>query len=98
MDEDALHALEIPPDVTENGGHEVVRAFVSNGAVSVAMRRSFDDPFVWGMLLVDLARHAARIYAAEADMSEGEAMARIVEGLQAELDNPTDPGATNAIN
>ncbi|MGL4443882.1 MAG: DUF5076 domain-containing protein [Alsobacter sp.] len=93
-----LHVLDAPPDVVENGGHEVVRAFVSNGAVSVAMRRSFDDPFVWGMLLVDLARHAARIYATEAEMSEGQAMARIVEGLQAELDNPTDTGATNAIN
>ena len=93
-----LHTLDVPPDVTDNGGHEVLRAFVSNGAVSVAMRRSFDDPFVWGMLLADLARHAARIYAAEAEMSEAEAMARIVEAVQAELETSTDTGATNAIN
>ena len=93
-----LHTLDVPPDVTDNGGHEVLRAFVSDGAVSVAMRRSFDDPFVWGMLLVDLARHAARIYAAEADLSEAEAMARIVEGVQAELQTSTDTGATSAIN
>ena len=91
-----FHELSAPPDAIEHGGHEVVRAVVVEGAVSVAMRRSFDDPFVWGVLLVDLARHAARIYAAEADFSEEEAMARIVEGMQRELDNPTDPGTTTA--
>ncbi|MFO1151286.1 MAG: DUF5076 domain-containing protein [Alsobacter sp.] len=96
MDDAVFHELRPPPDVVENGGHEVLRAAVSNGAVSVAMRRSFDDPLTWGILLVDLARHAARIYASETELSEGEAMARIVEGLQAELDNPTDLGHTTA--
>lgn len=91
-----FHELSAPPDAIEHGGHEVVRAVVVEGAVSVAMRRSFDDPFVWGVLLVDLARHAARIYAAEAGMGEDEAMARIVDGMQSELDNPTDPGTTSA--
>jgi len=98
MSDAELHTLDVPPDVTDNGGHEVLRAFVSNGAVSVAMRRSFDDPFVWGMLLADLARHAARIYAAESEMSEAEAMARIAEAVQAEFDSPTDTGASGAIN
>jgi hypothetical protein len=93
-----FHALDAPPDVMENGGHEVLRAAVSEGAVSVAMRRSFDDPFVWGVLLVDLARHAARIYATETDMGDDEAMARIVEGIRAELDEPTSTGTTGAIN
>jgi hypothetical protein len=97
MDDDAVfHDLAAPPDVLEQGGHEVLRAAVSHGAVSIAMRRSFDDPFTWGILLVDLARHAARIYATETELSEEEAMARIVEGLQAELDNPTDLGRTTA--
>jgi hypothetical protein len=91
-----FHELQAPPDAIEQGGHEVVRAVVVEGAVSVAMRRSFDDPFVWGVLLVDLARHAARIYAAEAGLAEDEAMARIVEGIQSELDTPTDHGTTTA--
>jgi hypothetical protein len=91
-----FHELSAPPDAVEHGGHEVVRAVVVEGAVSVAMRRSFDDPFVWGVLLVDLARHAARIYAAETEMSAEEAMARIAEGMQSELDNPTDLGAASA--
>lgn len=96
MADNAFHALDVPPDALERGGHEVLRACVSEGAVSVAMRRSFDDPFVWGILLVDLARHAARIYAAEAGMSEDEAMQRILEGVRAELDSPTDLGTTSA--
>ncbi|MFL5034856.1 MAG: DUF5076 domain-containing protein, partial [Microvirga sp.] len=49
-------------------------------------------------LLVDLARHAARIYALETDLSEDEALEQIRAGLQAELDRPTDPGSTRAVN
>ncbi|MGJ3264913.1 MAG: DUF5076 domain-containing protein [Salinarimonas sp.] len=93
-----FHELEVPPDVRLKGGHEVLRASVVEGAVSVALRRSFDDPFTWGVLLVDLARHASRVYALETDMSEEEALAQIRAGIEAELDTPTDPGTTGAVN
>ena len=76
--------LPIPPDVAENGGIEVLRAVVVDGAVSVALRRSFDDPATWGRLLIDLARQAARAYARETDMSEEEAFERIRAGLEVE--------------
>ncbi|HYF56749.1 MAG TPA: DUF5076 domain-containing protein [Salinarimonas sp.] len=90
--------LTPPPDAQENGGVEILRASVVDGGVSVALRRAFDDPFTWGVLLVDLARHAARVYAMETGIEEAEAMALIEEGLRAELDNPTDPGSTQAMN
>ncbi|HVL73447.1 MAG TPA: DUF5076 domain-containing protein [Beijerinckiaceae bacterium] len=93
-----LEALSVPPDAEEKGGHEVLRAFIVDGGVSVALRRSFDEPFTWGVLLVDLARHAARIYALETDLSEEEALDEIRSGIAAELDRPTDPGATRAVN
>jgi hypothetical protein len=93
-----FEALHAPPDALEKGGVEVLRASVVDGAVSIALRRAFDDPFTWGVLLVDLARHAARTYAMETDLSEEEAMAEIRAGIEAELDNPTDPGDTQAIN
>ncbi|AWN36428.1 DUF5076 domain-containing protein [Methylobacterium radiodurans] len=76
--------LSVPPDVTENGGVEVLRAIVVDGAVSVALRRSFDDPATWGRLLIDLARQAARAYALETEMSEEEAFERIRAGIEAE--------------
>ena len=85
---DAFAELAVPPDALEQGGIEVLRAAVVDGAVSVALRRSFDDPATWGRLLIDLARQAARAYAVETDMSEEEAFERIragweVEGLDA---------------
>ena len=66
------------------------KIMVPEGTEHVAVNRPI------ALMLVDLARHASRIYAAETDLSEDEAMARIVEGLQAELDNPTDLGQTSA--
>jgi hypothetical protein len=98
MAEKRFEALNVPPDALEKGGVEILRASVVDGAVSIALRRAFDDPFTWGVLLVDLARHAARVYAMETGIDEDEAMAEIRAGIEAELDNPTDPGSTQAIN
>ncbi len=83
--------LSAPPDAVENGGIEVLRASVVDGAVSIALRRSFDDPATWGRLLVDLARQAARVYALETEMSEEEAFARIRAGIESESLDPDAP-------
>ncbi len=93
-----LEELSVPPDALEKGGVEILRASIVEGAVSVAMRRAFDDPFTWGILLVDLARHASRIYALETKMPEEEVLAAIREGVEAEFDRPTDLGSTQAVN
>ena len=61
----------------------MLRAAVVEGAVSVALRRAFDDPATWGRLLIDLARQAALAYARETDLSEKEAFARILAGWEA---------------
>ena len=89
---DKFQELSAPPDALNNGGIEVVRASVVDGAVSVALRRSFDDPYTWGRLLIDLARQAARVYALETEMSEEEAFERIRAGIEAES---LDPGSFN---
>ena len=79
-----FESLDIPPDALEQGGVEVLRAAIVDGAVSFALRRSFDDPATWGRLLIDLARQAARIYALETEMSEEEAFQRIRAAIEAE--------------
>ena len=84
--------LSIPPDALEQGGVEVLRAAVVDGAVSIALRRSFDDPATWGRLRIDLARQAARADALETDLSEEEALERIRAGWEAE---GLDPGGLN---
>jgi hypothetical protein len=85
----------LPPDVIgREDATEVLRAFVLDGGLSIAFQRAFEEPDVWGLLLVDVARHAARAYARETDMSEDEALQRIVEMFEAELSRPTDQGTT----
>ena len=85
----------IPPDaLTNESAVEVLRAFVVDGGLSISFVRAFDDPQMWGMVLVDIARHAARAYQKEGAMSEAEALASIVDMFTAELSNVTDAGTT----
>ncbi len=85
----------LPPDVADReDATEVLRAFVLDGGLSIAFTRAFEEPDVWGMLLVDIARHAARAYARESNYSEDEALTRIVEMFEAEIARPTDTGTT----
>jgi hypothetical protein len=73
---------------------EVLRAFVLDGGLSIAFTRAFDEPDIWGLLLVDIARHAARAYARESEYTEDEALRRIVDMFEAEIARPTDTGST----
>jgi len=85
----------LPPDVMgREDATEVLRAFVIDGGLSIAFQRAFEEPDMWGLLLVDIARHAARAYARESDYTEGDALARIVEMFEAEIARPTDTGTT----
>jgi Domain of unknown function (DUF5076) len=90
-------ALQIPPTALEQGGFEVLRAAIVDGALHVSLRRAFDDPEAWGMLIADVARHIARIYAKEAGMREDEVLERVRAIFEAEMDAPSDLGETNSI-
>lgn len=48
------------------------------------------DPMLFGMALADALRHGAKAYAHAVDITEDHAFARIRQGLDAELNNPTD--------
>jgi hypothetical protein len=85
----------LPPDVMgRDDATEVLRAFVVDGGLSIAFTRAFEEPEMWGLLLVDIARHAARAYARESGYTEDEAMTRIIEMFEAEIARPTDIGST----
>ena len=85
----------MPPDVIgRDDATEVLRAFVLDGGLSIAFQRAFEEPDMWGLLLVDIARHAARAYSRESSYSEDEALARIVDMFEAEIARPTDIGTT----
>ena len=89
--------LHIPPTALEQGGVEVLRAAVVGGGLHVSLRRAFDDPQAWGMLIADVARHAARIFATETKLTEEEALERIRAMFDTEMNAPTDPGSTSAV-
>jgi len=85
----------LPPDVIgRDDATEVLRAFVVDGGLSIAFARAFEEPDMWGLLLVDVARHASRAYARESAYSEEEALRRIIDMFEAELARPTDTGST----
>ena len=85
----------LPPDVIgREDATEGLRAFVIDGGLSIAFQRAFEEPDMWGLLLVDIARHAARAYARESDYTEDDALDRIVEMFEAEIARPTDTGTT----
>ena len=85
----------MPPDVMgRDDAIEVLRAFVVDGGLSIAFTRAFEEPDMWGLLLVDIARHAARAYARESACSEDEALTRIIDMFEAEIARPTDMGKT----
>jgi hypothetical protein len=90
-------ALHVPPAALDQGGVEVLRAVIVDGALHVSLRRAFDDPDAWGMLIADVTRHIARIYATEGNLSQDQVIDRVRTIYDAEMDSPTDPGTTSAI-
>ena len=84
-------ALHVPPAAFEQGGVEVLRAVVVDGA----LRRAFDDPEAFGMMIADITRHVGRIYADK--FPEEQTVERIRAIFDAEMDAPTDPGSTSAL-
>lgn len=87
-----LRELTPPPDAREQGGVEVLRVFVVDRTLSVALQRAFDEPDVWGMLLGDVARQVARIYGRESEIDEAEALDRIAAAISAGLERPVGDG------
>jgi hypothetical protein len=92
-----FEALHVPPAALDQGGIEVLRAVIVDGALHVSLLRAFDDPEAWGMLIADVTRHVARVYAQEGKFKEEETVERIRALYDAEMDAPSDPGTTSAL-
>ena len=92
------HPNELPPPpgatVDKKNAHEVLRAWIVRDGLQVSIQPAFDDPSVWGILLVDVARHAARMYADQGDSTFEQAMTKIRFMWDAETERPTDLGTT----
>ena len=84
--------LDIPPVAKRDGaGVEIARVWAAEGAQHVSLRPDiWEDPFAWGIMLADFAQHVTNAYEQLEGRDRDEALRRIREGLDAELDGPTD--------
>jgi hypothetical protein len=96
MSKKQYEPLLIPPGAKKFGGVEVLRAGVAEQNLTMSIRRAFDDPAAWGVLLATAGRQVARIYATETGATEDEVCARILASFQAEMSSAEDPGTITA--
>lgn len=81
-----------PPPVADSdpASLEVLRVWASpQEGQQLTLNPCWRDPGAWGLMLADLARHAAQAYAARGH-DDDEALARILEAFDAERGTPTD--------
>jgi Domain of unknown function (DUF5076) len=85
--------LSIPPVAQrDKASFEVLRVWIAEQGQHVSIRSgAWDDPFAWGIVLADLARHIALAHEMQDQKIDKEAfLERLLEGFSAEIDSPTD--------
>lgn len=91
------NALQIPPGAQGKEGIEVLRAAVIDGGLHVTLRRAFDDPRAWGILLADVARQVAGAYAHENLGAAEQTVASIRNAFMSEIETPENAGTIAPI-
>jgi hypothetical protein len=92
----AEKVLSIPPAAQrDKASFEVLRVWIAEQGQHVSIRSggigAWEDPFAWGIVLADLARHIAHAHELQNEGADTDAfLQRLLEGFQAEIDNPTD--------
>lgn len=83
--------LEKSPIAREQGSFEILRVWGgTNLPQQYALNTTWDDPGAWGLLLMDIARHASKAYDSAGHITEQEALSRIKQIFDAEWGSPTD--------
>jgi hypothetical protein len=85
--------LDPPPAATrDKASFELLRVWVAEQGQHVSLRAgAWEDPFAWGIVLADLARHIVNAEAMQNPQLDHSAfLERMLEGFQAEIDSPTD--------
>jgi hypothetical protein len=83
--------LGVPPIATSNPQSiEVLRVWAAPGQPQqLTLRTTWNHAGAWGLLLADIARHAANAYANEGH-NKAEVLGKIRQLLDAEFSRPTD--------
>jgi len=83
----------VPPAAQrDKASFEVMRVWIAEQSQHVSIRSgAWEDPFAWGIVLADLARHIALAHELHGETPNKDAfLERLLEGFNAEIDNPTD--------
>jgi hypothetical protein len=89
----AEKSLSIPTVAQrDKASFEVLRVWIAEQGQHVSIRSgAWEDPFAWGIVLADLARHIAHAHELQNEgLDKAAFLQRLLEGFQAEIDNPTD--------
>lgn len=85
--------LNVPPVAQrDRGSFEVFRVWVAEQGQHVSIRcGAWEDPFAWGVVLADLARHIALAHSLHNEGIDKDVfLERLLEGFSEEIDAPTD--------
>lgn len=84
--------LQIPAEArNDRKSFELLRVWIANQEQHISLRAGvWDDPEAWGMMLADLAGHIANSFEQGTGMDHAKALARIHQGFEAEINEPTD--------
>jgi hypothetical protein len=85
--------LDPPPAASrDKASFELLRVWIAEQGQHVSLRAgTWEDPFAWGIVLADLARHIVNAESLQRkDLDEEAFLQRMLEGFQAEIDSPTD--------
>lgn len=79
------HELLIPDRAARDASaREMLRAWASGGKLHISIDAGVsDDPFAWGLILVDLARHVANAYDQSGRMQSATVLERIKQNVDA---------------
>jgi Domain of unknown function (DUF5076) len=86
-------SLDLPAAAKrDRGSFEVLRVWIAEKGQHVSIRSgAWEDPFAWGIVLADLARHVANAHSIQnPDLDKDAFLDRLLEGFEAEITNPTD--------
>ena len=86
-------ALDLPPAAArDKASFELLRVWVAEQGQHVSLRPgTWEDPFAWGIVLADLARHIVNAESIHRKNLDKEAFfERMIEGFHAEIESPTD--------
>jgi hypothetical protein len=88
MSGESYEQIELPAELTARSGLEILRAGIVDHDLQIVLKRCFDDPADWGAAAAEILQYAAKIYAAESEISAEDALGRMVEMFMTMITKP----------